>query len=170
MSMGIPASQIDWNLVTYFGPDEWPDDILEYLDSNLITAINSLRMRSGQRIDPSPLHDGWVRTDGSTTSRHYIGKSKDNPDRLSDAGDIFPHGDILQIWRVAVTMDVFGAVGLYTDTIYEDKPWPMLHLDIRARGKGSSVWWLRTGKQYYHFPARGGTDAETFYSALKELT
>jgi len=45
----------------------------------------------------------------------------------------------------------------------------MLHLDLRDQ-TGQAVWWVRTGKQHYHYPARGGIDAATFYTALQELT
>lgn len=119
-----------------FSPSEWPDPtVLKLVDTRVLAGLNKLRDMHGKALHPSKHPDGWSRTTGSTTSRHYaVG-------RLSDAGDFFPEGDVLECWLKAIQMPEWGGFGLYLDTkksIYQ--PGAMMHLDLRP---GPRVFWIR---------------------------
>lgn len=116
---------------------------LELVSASLLVTLQSVRDKTGIPITPSPLSDGWVRTSGSETSRHYA------VNRLSDAGDIFPaKGRCLELWARLLETSNIGAIGLYADTNGPDgSPWPMIHFDLRdARQK---VLWGRDGEYFY---------------------
>jgi len=119
---------------------------LELMNAALLITLQDIRNKIGIPIIPSPVHDGWARTDGSRTSRHYaVG-------RLSDAGDIFAaKGQCLELWIRLQAVQNIGAVGLYIDTHGPDGSlWPMIHLDLRsARQK---VLWVRSGGEYFYLP------------------
>ena len=116
---------------------------LELVSAALITTLQHVRDKTGIPITPSPVHEGWARTSGSKTSRHYA------VDRLSDAGDIFPaRGRCLELWARLLETSNIGAVGLYSDTRGVDgAPWPMIHLDLRKTRQ--KVLWVRDGDYYY---------------------
>ena len=116
---------------------------LDKLNAATLITLQTVRDRTGIPVIPSPLPDGWARTDGSKTSRHYaVG-------RLSDAGDIFPaRGRCMELWARLQAVQNIGAVGLYCDTRGPDgAPWPMIHFDLRnARNK---LLWARDGDYFY---------------------
>lgn len=141
--------------IRHFTPDEWPNGVLAHIDPALIGQLDELRERLGRPIYPSPLAGAWTRFDGSSTSRHYaVG-------RLADAGDVFPEGDIRDAWLAAQALP-FGGIGVYFDTTYQHKPWPMLHLDLRPE----RVLWARIGRTRYIYPARGQAERDLFFDLL----
>lgn len=141
--------------IRHFTPDEWPAGVLACIEPALIGQLDELRERLGRPVYPSPLAGGWVRFDGSPTSRHYA------IDRRSDAGDVFPEGDIRDAWLIAQALP-FGGIGVYFDTYYQHRPWPMLHLDLRPE----RVLWARISRNRYIYPARGGTERDLFFDLL----
>lgn len=145
--------------IRHFKPAEWPPGVLEHLDPALIGQLDELRQRLGRPIYPSPLAGAWARFDGSTTSRHYaVG-------RLSDAGDIFPAGDVREAWLIAQDLP-FGGIGIYFDTLYQNRPWPMLHLDLRP----NRVLWARVSRNRYIYPANSDAERDLFFDLLAGQT
>lgn len=116
---------------------------LQYIDAALISLLQQIRTRTGIPIIPSPVREGWVRFDGSKTSRHYASN------RLSDAGDIFPQRErVTELWLRMQAVKRIGAIGLYADTKGPDgKPWPMIHFDLRETK--DKILWARDGNYYY---------------------
>jgi len=131
---------------------------LELVSASLLVTLQGIRDKTGIPITPSPVHDGWARTDGSKTSRHYaVG-------RLSDAGDVFAaRGRGLDLWLRLIETSNIGAIGLYADTNGPDgSPWLMIHLDLRsARQK---VLWVRDERYvYFH------QDRVDFWRVVSEI-
>ena len=146
--------------VRNFSLDEWSEPkILKLVSPRLLNHIDTLRELYGQRIHPSQLSAGWARLDGRSTSRHYA------KGRLSDAGDIFPEGDVLRCWLTALTMGVFGGIGLYLDTNKSRlQPGAMMHVDCRSAV--FPVLWVRneTGDYVYE-----NAEPDKFWSAIKRV-
>lgn len=142
--------------LNHFTADEWPAGVLHRMQPALIVQLDALRERLGQPIHPSPLPDGWARTTGSTTSRHYA------VNRLSDAGDVFPEGDIRDAWLAACGIRAFGGIGVYFDTHFRGRPWPMLHVDLRP---GERIMWARIGGRYV-YPHRSPAERDTFFELM----
>lgn len=119
-----------------FSASEWFEpEILKLVSAQVLQELDHLRDRCGFALHPSQLSDGWARTTGSTTSRHYAGGG------LSIAGDFFPAGDVLECWVKAVEMPHWGGFGVYLDTnLNEKQPRAMMHLDLRT---GPRVFWVR---------------------------
>lgn len=128
------ADTLDFNLLPNFSESEFDHIDLSRMNENLFIELQNYRDMLGKRIYPSPLQDAWHRESGSTTSRHYA------IDRLSDAGDVFPDCHILEAFVTALRCK-FGGIGVYLDTHYQGKPWPMLHLDMRPVDQQAI--WLR---------------------------
>ena len=126
----------------YFKASEFPAGVVEKMQPAFLRRLDDFRERLGRRVYPSPLVGGWIRTDGSETSRHFIGA--DGNQRLSDAGDVFPECDLFYAMCVAIQCG-FTGIGLYFDTQRDGKPWPMLHLDTRL---GPLTIWRRDAGQY----------------------
>jgi len=162
-------SSIDWNKIRYFDPtkDNFSEDPNE-ADPALIYAIDEFRHILGRSVYPSPVKGALARMTGSVNSRHYaVG-------RKTDAIDVFPSGDIKLAWLVAVTSGLFGGVGLYPFTHFKDKPWPMLHLDMRPferdGGKDNhTLLWLRDDSDSYWFPQRSERHRDVFFKLLDNM-
>lgn len=143
---------IERGLARNFRLDEWPDPVaLTMLDSRVLEGADALRDRVGRAIHPSQHLEGFARTTGSQSSRHFAGSG-----RMSDAGDWFPTGDIMEWWLAAVEDRRWGGIGVYLDTaIRSNPPQPtsMLHLDLRP---GPRLFWVRneTGEYIYHTDRR----------------
>lgn len=153
------AAELDFNSVDHFSVDEWPGDALAHISAELVLALSEYRDQLGAPLIPSPLVDGWYRTDGSTTSRHYaVG-------RLSDAGDLFPRCDVRKALMVAMGFDLFGGIGVYLDTTGPSgKPEPMLHLDLRP---GRVIWMRYNGR--YIYPMNSAEAMAEFWQRLSEV-
>lgn len=131
------ASDLDWSAIKHFTPSEFPDGVLDKLDAAIIQKLDAFRAELGCIVRPTPLKEGFVREDGSKTSRHYaVG-------RLSDAVDVFPSCDAFYALVTAIRCG-FTGIGIYFDTHYKGQPRFMLHLDTRPdqliiwkRGNGS---------------------------------
>jgi hypothetical protein len=167
MNQQVNAENMDWSKINYFTPKEFLQGSLKYLDPKLIVELDSFRHALGQRVHPSPAFGGLYRLDGSVTSRHYA------VNRLSDAADIFPEGDVLKAFQVAKE-GPWGGIGIYLDTRGPNgKPWPMLHLDLRP---GTRILWARikedkNGKlvERYIYPHRSSAEKNEFNSLLNKL-
>lgn len=174
------ASDLDFSKIRHFGEHEFPSintaagarSVLEFTDAEVIRAIDRFRNRLGAGVSPSPLAAGWVREEGSTGSRHYIGPIKlygnGEPQsvRLSTAGDIFPYCDIREALLVALGMPEFGGIGVYLDTRgLRGTPQPMMHLDLRD---GPRQVWMRYEGEYI-YPGRGQHEMDFFFRKLAEV-
>lgn len=143
---------IDWNLTESFSPGEWPDGVLDDMDSNLFhNGLFPLREQFGHSMTPSPLPEGHVRQKG--TSRHSI----QNGTRQSDATDQFIESSadvVAKFLRVAQRIKAIGGIGAYFDT----KPSVMIHIDMRPE----RLLWIRVGGDYIYEP----NDPAFFYREL----
>lgn len=152
------AADVDWDQIHFFKPHEFPEGELELAHPALLYDLRQLRDLYKSPIEPSRVKGALARTDGSETSRHYA------VDRLSDAVDIFPMGDPLRCWQLAVT--IFNGVGIYYDTKdNHGKDRVMLHVDRRP----NVVWWCRIAGQY-HTVGKSAADDKLFYHWLWGLT
>lgn len=148
---------IDWSRVPDFSPREFADSPDEHAQPALIYRLQTLRARLGAPIFPSPVPGALARFDGPPSSRHYaVG-------RLSDAVDVFPvDGMVVRAWQQAVAL--FGGVGLYLDTHFLGRSWPMLHVDLRPE----PVWWVRDAGAY-HYAHSSPSAMRRLLSALGNL-
>lgn len=129
------------NQLDDFDKDEFPSGVLDKLDGDLLIVLQRLRELWGNTIYPSTLEEGWVRTSGSKSSRHYA------VNRKSDAGDIFPKGNTVQFWFMCQAFPEIGGIGWYMDTNRTDKqPGPMIHIDLREK----RLLWSRIDGKYYY--------------------
>lgn len=165
------ASDLDFDTIRHFQPGEFPEGTLEFMDAELIRQVGAFRQALDNAVVPSPLKAGWVREDGSETSRHYIGAVRRDEDgneqseRLSDAGDLFPYCDIRHAFMTALSLP-FGGIGVYLDTHGPDgKPMPMMHVDLRP---GPRQIWMRY-KGQYHYPYRNERSMKLFFQKLAEV-
>jgi len=133
---------LDWSSIEHFMLSEFPSGVVEKMEPSFIHRLDLFRAKLGRKVFPSPLVGGWIRTDGSETSRHYIGA--DGNQRLSDAVDVFPDCDLFYAMTVAIQCG-FTGIGLYFDTQRNGKPWSMLHLDTRP---GPLTIWTRKYGEY----------------------
>lgn len=143
---------IVWDELDHFKESEFPASVTEKVSPAFLCKLDNFRKELGCAVIPSPLAGGWFRTDGSTTSRHYIGSG--NMLRKSDAGDVFPSCDIFHALITAVRCG-FTGIGLYFDTTLGGKPKHMLHLDTRP---GELVIWTRDNKKYTTIYPRPNAD------------
>jgi len=89
-------NKIDWGLIEFFIPIEFPEDPDEHAEPQLIMNLDEYRRQLGCRVHPSPVKGALARFDGSTTTQHYaVG-------RRSTATDVFPEGSILEAWMLAL--------------------------------------------------------------------
>lgn len=145
--MGEDMKKHNLQDINHFSENEFPEGVLEHVSPELIKKLDEFREKLGVAVTPSPVETGWIRTHGSETSRHYVGRNADL--RLSDAGDVFPNCDLFYAMVVAIQVG-FKGIGLYYDTFYGGKKRPMLHLDLRESEK--PVIWVRKGNYTTIFP------------------
>lgn len=157
--MEMSAAALDFKLIEHFGRHEFPGDVLEHVEDDLILGLSEYRDRLGHAVIPSPVVAGWYRKGGSKTSRHYaVG-------RLSDAADVFPQCSIREAWLTAMGCDWWGGIGVYLDTNGPSgHPQPMLHLDLRP---GRVIWMRHKGK--YIYPLRSPEEMQAFFELLSEV-
>ena len=132
---------INWVNIKHFSEKEFNVDF-NLVNPKLIYTLDTFRELYGKRIYPSPVDGAIARTYGSRSSRHYaIG-------RKSDAIDLFMEGDIREMFILPLLSKLWGGVGIYFDTFYKDRPWPMVHLDLRS-GNLTTYWYRKKGEYYY---------------------
>jgi len=135
-----------------FEPDEFSENPNEFAHPLLLSNLQKYRNILNEKIFPSKATGSLARFDGSNTSLHYIETDtvlKENIlqyENLSKAVDCFCDTEIFHSWSVAVSCGLWGGVGVYFDTKYNDKFCPMLHLDIRDK---PLIWYRSQGKYYY---------------------
>ena len=113
------------NQVNNFSPDEFPKHALDRTQAVVLTKLQNLRHIWDNPIHPSRHSDGWARFEGSENSRHYA------VNRLSDAGDFFPEGNVFEFWLL-MQQTKWGGIGIYFDTRRGRlQPGPMIHGDLR---------------------------------------
>lgn len=142
---------------THFSVDEFPE-LVAKSDPELIRRADAFRDKWGKPVHPSRWvssdgkRSGFARLNGSKTSRHYA------VDRLADAGDFFPEGDVMKAMLLA--FQFFGAVGIYYDTKRTKyQPGPMLHFDLRE----DFTFWCRFEGRYI-YPNASQEDREEFWA------
>jgi hypothetical protein len=135
-------THVIWDELNHFSESEFPAGVTEKVSSAFLCKLDKFREVLDCPVHPSPLAAGWFRTNGSTTSRHYIGSGVML--RKADAGDVFPDCDIFHALITAVHCG-FTGIGLYFDTNYAGEMKHMLHLDTRP---GELVIWTRDNKKY----------------------
>lgn len=145
-------THIIWDELNHFSEKEFPAGVTKKVSPAFLCKLDKFREALGCAVIPSPRAGGWFRTDGSTTSRHYIGSGEML--RQSDAGDVFPNCDIFHALITAVRCG-FTGIGLYFDTTLGGKPKHMIHLDTRP---GNLVIWTRDNKKYTTIYPRPNAD------------
>ena len=131
---------VDWSDIEHFKPSEFPAGVLDKMNPDFIYKLEFFRTRLGCIVTPSPVKGGWIRTDGSVTSQHFIGN--DGNMRSSNAGDIFCSCDPFYALVVAISCG-FGGIGVYFDKhLNGEKKW-MMHLDTRSTANGSPIIWVQ---------------------------
>lgn len=154
---------IEWDEVDYFHHDEFSEDPDLYADPSLIYMLDDFRTLLNSAIYPSPAKGALARFDGNPDSRHYA------VDRKSDAVDIFVDSDIRHAWLLSMTSGQWGGVGVYFDTYYRDRKWPMLHLDLRPLTSLSGItYWFRDGQ--YYSPSWKEEDRQHLFKLLAEVS
>jgi hypothetical protein len=149
---GLEIDLIIWDELDHFSESEFPAGVTEKVSPAFLCSLDKFRKKLGFPVTPSPLEAGWFRTDGSTTSRHFIGK--DGELRKADAGDMFTDCDIFYAMVIAVQCG-FTGIGLYVDTTLGGKKRYMLHLDKRP---GELVIWVRESGIYTTIHPRPNAD------------
>lgn len=140
--LGRELDFIIWDELDHFSESEFPAGVTEKVSPAFLYRLDNFRKILDCPVHPSPLEAGWFRTDGSETSRHFIGR--DGKLRKADAGDVFPDCDIFHALITAVRLG-FTGIGLYFDTTYAGEKKHMLHLDTRP---GELVIWTRDNGLY----------------------
>lgn len=147
----------------YFKESEFPLGVIPKMDSAFLIRMDNWREKLGELSPkafarPSPLKGGWIREDGSETSRHYVGGG-----RLSDAGDLFLFGGVDQktAFLAAMMTEGINGFGVYYDTQWSHKKTLMVHLDSRP---SALIWARHKGK--YIYPHKSIEERELFFKLL----
>ncbi len=161
----LRATEIDWNTIRHFRPEEWPTGsdgrlVLAHMRAALIERLDGWRAHILGPVVPSPDPEGHVRASGR--SRHSL-VGPDGP-RLSDATDVFVPRGWWGAW-VQAQRAGFGGIGLYFDTRLRGEPAVMMHLDLRPM----RLLWARVDGVYV-YPHRGRESRLRFLQALQEAT
>jgi len=141
--------KINGTKINNFSVSEFPEDPVKHAEPKLILRLDQLRDLIGKPIYPSPVKGALARFSGRNTSRHYA------LNRLSDACDVFIEGDKFETYTKILRSNLFPRMGLYFDTQYRNKPWMMLHLDL----KPEPLLWYRDITYHYE-------QEENFYTNL----
>jgi hypothetical protein len=124
----------------YFTENDWPEGVLENLDSHVLTdCVFPLRRGSGIPMWPSAYAPAHVRFDGNEDNQHYaVG-------RLSQATDMHckTYRNMIALMVDAEKNEHIGGVGIYFDTNT-----PMIHVD-RYETRGKKLTWMRTANKKY---------------------
>ena len=141
--------EINWDDITKFKKDDFPEDADKFAEPELIYRLNFFRIKLKKHIFPSTVVGALARFDNGN-SRHTV-----KLNRKSKAVDVFPEGIAIETYLFAMSLGLFNGIGMYLDTIGLDgKPWVMFHLDIRNVGYdyGNPLIWIgekvKIGKKY----------------------
>ena len=138
----MKASELDWDELPNFSPDEWPAGVLSQMHEDIIHYVQDVRMHTGP-LYPSPVAGAHVRSSG--TSRH----STEGGERLSDATDLFLEWrHVSDIVAEALAHPGINGIGLYDAMIFwggEPGDWAMIHLD--ARPPSEAAYWMGEGRE-----------------------
>lgn len=133
-------------VLDHFRPSEfrgWADRMAR----DQLFLLDAFREAWGAPVYISPAKGALGRHAGESLSRH-------NYDRWGEvcATDVFPEGFATESFtRVHDIANRIGAggFGIYTDTTYKGRDWPMVHIDCRKRGRdGCMATWSRVGGKY----------------------
>lgn len=160
-------SNIDFNNIEYFAPYEFVDN-LNHVEPQVIYNLDKWRDMSDDYYYPSPVFGSMVRYNDKS-SMHYSNKK----DILSKAIDGFSEGDLVNKFFLAMTSKLWNGIGVYLDTEYDNKFWPMFHFDIRELGYGFNketilIWIRKKGKYYY--PQAMNNGRKFLMDTLEKLT
>ena len=129
---------INWKEIKHFKKHEFSEDPDIYAEPELILNLERYRILLNNKVHPSPREGTLARfEDEDKYSQHYA------MGRKSTATDVFPDGDPLIAWMLAISCGLWGGVGVYFDTTYLYKPKIMLHLDL-----GRNRLWYRVNGVY----------------------
>ena len=163
---------IDWNDIKHFSKDgdAWSEDPDQYASAELIKSLDAYRDVLGFSVHPSPVEGALARFDDdegvSPTSQHYVGGMRNRTSvtgKQSRAIDVFTTANVRTAYLAALTSRLFGGIGVYFDTRYRNRPWCMLHVDLR--NVNSTVVWYRQKGEYY-YPMRSYADMQRFFQLL----
>jgi len=144
------TNKIDWSQIPNFSRDSFPVEDINFVSPTLIYTLQDFRDILGDAIWPSPIEAGLVRQDDEG-SMHY----SNPPSQYSKAIDVFAKGNAFQNLMMAMNCQLWGGIGIYLDTEFQGKKWPMLHLDLRELGKGHSkktaLVWVRDWNSKYKY-------------------
>lgn len=160
------AQEIEWESLPYLSPQEFSENPDKRAQPDIIYSLHDYRSILGRAFYPSPTPGALARLrEEDKGSRHYAGKG-----RLSDAVDGFPAGNAANAFLVAITSQLFGGIGLYLDTHYDGREWPMLHLDLRPLGtdhaQETALIWIRQDGEY-HYPQYSDQGTSMLAQALR---
>jgi hypothetical protein len=147
---------LDWSRLNNFSKGEFIDNVDYYTRPDFLYSLQDLRNRMGRnKIFPSPVEGSFVRLSGDRSSHHFADPVHDE---WADAGDIFCEGIPIENLLLIYSMKVFGGIGVYFDTFYNNTGWVMFHLDKRPmRVDGMPLIWFCTQEEngrVYHYPQR----------------
>ena len=150
----------DFSRIRHFAPSEFPEGELPFTEQLLLETLDTWREAIGKPIHPSPVKGALARPEIAEGSEHAA------KGRKSRAVDVFPEGNWFDAWISAVSFNGWGAVGVYFDTHFQDRPWAMLHLDIRPRGPNGPLLWARIEKTQYVYPGKNPAERRLFQELL----
>jgi|GEM_PF-2560627 len=160
---------ITWTKAPDFKPSEFAENPDKFADPQLIYGLQDYRNLLGRKVFPSPVPGALARSDKD--SQHFYNLESGIRSR---AGDVFVEGCPAEAWQIAVTSQLWGGVGLYLDTKYKGKKWPMLHLDLRSLGENHSkemvLLWIRTKKGKYRYPQHEKGGMKYLFKTLKKIS
>jgi hypothetical protein len=137
---GQPDLELDHFEPSEFG--EWS----RKMDRSLLLKLDDFRQRWGAPVHISPVDGALGRKTYSSSMHSYA--------RLGRvcAADVFPQGMTPELFPTAYTLAKqagFGGIGIYTDTKFQGRDWPMLHVDVRAVPRGDPpASWSRIAGEY----------------------
>lgn len=137
------ASNLIWRTFHHFRADEWPEDVLPWLNGRVVRVLEDVRrlLPSQFALTPSPDPQAHVRHEAAG-SRH----STADRTRLSDATDVFARnrGEALAAWVHLIRHPLVGGLGLYEGAQLNGEPRPLLHVDLRPLERDMPLLWVAT--------------------------
>lgn len=137
---GYPATRVNWAKVRHFLPEEFRGE-LSAIDGRLIYAVDELRARLGAALIVSPARGSMTRFgDAARTSMHYANPAAGIYGQAVDL--MSPEATLREVYEAAAAVREIGGIGIYPNW----RPWPGVHVDIRARGTGGRLaTWMGIG-------------------------
>lgn len=153
--------------IKYFSIEEFPEWI-GFAEDRLFFKLDKFREILNCPIYPSPAEGALARfTD--KTSMHYC--EKKGPIK-SQAVDVFCGCRSELAFFQALASQLWGGIGIYFDTHFHNKFWPLLHLDMRGLGqnhsKETTLIWFRDEK--YIYPQYSEKDFQRLLTMLRKVS